>query len=325
MNVARRQFLRLAGSATTLPLLPRIVRAQSYPSRPVRIIVGFPAGGPTDVTARLLGQWLSARLGQEFVIENRAGAAGNIATEVVVRAPPDGYTLLMAVSANTINATLYEKLSYEFPRDTTPVASVAQFPLVMEVTRSFPVRTVPEFIAYAKANPGKVSYASAGIGSPDHVAGELFKLLTGIEMLHVPYRGSAPALIDLIAGQVQVMFSPILSSLEYIKAGTLRALALAASRRSEALPDLPLVTDFLPGFEASFWCGVVLPKNAPVHIVDKLNQEISAGLADQKIKARLAELGGTVLPGTPADFGKFLADDTERWARVIKFAGVQAD
>jgi tripartite-type tricarboxylate transporter receptor subunit TctC len=325
MKPPRRHFLHLAAGAAALPAVSRIARAQSYPTRPVRIIVGWPAGGPTDIAARLVGQWLSTQLRREFVIENRAGAAGNIGTEVVARAPADGYTLLMAVSANTINETLYEKLSYDFLHDMTPVASIAQFPLVMEVRPSLPVKTVPEFIAYTKANPGKVSYASAGIGSPQHVAGELFKLMAGVEMLHVPYRGAAPALIDLIAGQVQVTFDPMLSSIEYIKAGRLRALAVTSSTRSEALPDLPVVADFLPGFEASYWCGIVLPKNAPVQIIDKLNYEINAGLADPKLKARFADLGGTVLPGTPADFGRFLAIDTEKWARVVKFSGAKAD
>jgi tripartite-type tricarboxylate transporter receptor subunit TctC len=272
-----------------------------------------------------MGQWLSERLGQEFIVENRAGATGNIGTEVVVRAAPDGYTLLMAVSANTINATLYQKLNFDFLRDITPVASVAEFPLVMEVTRSLPVNSVPEFIAYAKANPRKINMASGGIGSPQHVAGELFKLMAGVEMLHVPYRGAAPALVDLIGGQVQVTFDPLSSSIEYIKAGSLRALAVTTATRSEALPDLPVVADFLPGFEASYWCGLGMPKNAPVQIIDKLNREINAGLADPKMKARFADLGGTLLPGLPADFGKFLAKDTAKWAKVVKFAGVTAD
>jgi tripartite-type tricarboxylate transporter receptor subunit TctC len=321
----RRQFLHLAAGAAALPVLPRIAMAQTYPMRPVRIIVAFPAGGPTDIAARLLGQWLSLRLGQEFIVENRAGASGNIGTEAVVRSAPDGYTLLMAVSPNTINATLYRKLSYDFLRDVVPVANVAEFPLVMEVSLSFPVKTVPEFIAYAKANPGKIAYASAGIGTPDHVAGELFKLMAGVDMLHVPYRGGAPALVDLIAGQVQARFDPLASSVEYIKAGSLRPLAVTTATHSDALPDLPVVADFLPGFEASFWCGVGAPKNTPVPIIDTLNREINAGLADPRIKARFAELGGRVLPGSPADFGKFLAEDTEKWAKVVRFAGISAD
>jgi tripartite-type tricarboxylate transporter receptor subunit TctC len=322
---SRRQFLHLAAGTAALPAMSRFAWAQAYPTRPVRIIVAFPAGGPTDIAARLLGQWLSMRLGQEFIIENRAGASGNIGTEAVVRSAPDGYTLLMAVSPNTINATLYRKLSYDFLRDVVPVANVAEFPLVMEVSLSFPVKTVPEFIAYAKANPGKITYASAGIGTPDHVAGELFKLMAGVDMLHVPYRGGAPALVDLIAGQVQARFDPLASSVEYIKAGSLRPLAVTTATRSEALPDLPVVADFLPGFEASFWCGVGAPKNTPVQIIDTLNREVNAGLADPRIKARFAELGGRVLPGSPADFGRFLAEDTEKWAKVVRFAGISAD
>ena len=297
LKFPRRRFLHLAAGAAALPAVSRIARAQAYPSRPVRIIVAFPAGGPTDIAARLLGQWLSMRLGQEFIVENRAGASGNIGTAAVVRSAPDGYMLLMAVSPNTINATLYRKLSYDFLRDVVPVANVAEFPLVMEVSLSFPVKTVPEFIAYAKANPGKITYASAGIGTPDHVAGELFKLMAGVDMLHVPYRGGAPALVDLIAGQVQARFDPLASSVEYIKAGSLRPLAVTTATRSDALPDLPVVADFLPGFEASFWCGVGAPKNTPVPIIDTLNREINAGLADPRIKARFAELGGRVLPG----------------------------
>jgi tripartite-type tricarboxylate transporter receptor subunit TctC len=322
---SRRQVLHLAAGVAALPAVSRLARAQGYPARPVRIIVAFPAGGPTDIAARLLGQWLSMRLGQEFIVENRSGASGNIGTEAVVRSAPDGYTLLMAVSPNTINAKLYRKLSYDFLRDVVPVANVAEFPLVMEVSLSFPVKTVPEFIAYAKANPGKITYASAGIGTPDHVAGELFKLMAGVDMLHVPYRGGAPALVDLIAGQVQARFDPLASSVEYIKAGSLRPLAVTSATRSDALPDLPVVADFLPGFEASFWCGVGAPKNTPGPIIDTLNREINAGLADPRIKARFAELGGRVLPGSPADFGKFLAEDTEKWAKVVRFAGISAD
>ena len=325
MKLPRRAFLHLAACAAALPAVARGASAQSYPARPVRIIVAFPAGGPTDIAARLLGQWLSMRLGQEFIVENRSGASGNIGTDAVVRSAPDGYMLLMAVSPNTINATLYRKLSYDFLRDVVPVANVAEFPLVMEVSLSFPVKTVPEFIAYAKANPGKITYASAGIGTPDHVAGELFKLMAGVDMLHVPYRGGAPALVDLIAGQVQARFDPLASSVEYIKAGSLRPLAVTTATRSDALPDLPVVADFLPGFEASFWCGVGAPKNTPVPIIDTLNREINAGLADPRIKTRFAELGGRVLPGSPADFGKFLAEDTDKWAKVVRFAGISAD
>ena len=324
MKLPRRQFLQLAAGAAALPVVTRSARAQTYPSRPVRLVVGWPAGGPTDIAARLLGQWLSERLGQEFIIENRAGATGNIGTEIVVRAAPDGYTLLMAVSANAINATLYQRLNYDFLRDIAPVASVAEFPLVMEVTRSLPVKTVPEFIAYAKANPRKITMASGGIGSPRHATRELFKVMAS-GMLHVPYRGAAPALVDLIGGQVQVTFDPLSSSIEHIRAGSLRALAVTTATRSEALPDLPVVADFLPGFEASYWCGVGMPKNAPVQVIDKLNREINAGLADPRMKARFADLGGTVLPGSPAGFSRFLTEDTEKWAKVIKFAGVTAD
>jgi tripartite-type tricarboxylate transporter receptor subunit TctC len=315
----------LAAGAAALPAISRSAWADIYPARPVRFVVGWPAGGPTDIAARLMGQWLSERLGREFIVENRAGAAGNIGTEVVVRAPPDGYTILAAVSANAINASVYEKLSFNFMRDIAPVASIAEWPLVMEVNPSFPAKTVPEFIAYAKANPGKVSYASAGSGSPQHVAAELFKMLAGVEMLHVPYRGAAPALIDLIAGQVQVTFDPMSSSIEYVRAGKLRALAVTSATRSQALPDLPLVADFLPGFEGSYWCGVVLPRNAPDDVIRTLNREINAGLADPKLKARLVDLGGTVLPGSPADFGRLIAEDTAKWAKVVKFASITAD
>jgi tripartite-type tricarboxylate transporter receptor subunit TctC len=325
MKLSRRTLLHLATGAAVLPAVSRAAWAQTYPARPVRFVVGWPAGGPTDVAARLMGQWLSERLGQEFIVENRAGAAGNIGTEVVVRASADGYTLLAAVSANAINASVYDKLNFNFIRDTTPVASIAEWPLVMEVNPSFPAKTVPEFIAYAKANPGNVSYASAGSGSPQHVAAELFKMMTGISMLHVPYRGSAPALIDLMAGHVQVTFDPMSSSIEYVRTGKLRALAVTSATRSEALPDVPVVADFLPGFEGSYWCGIVLPKNTPIQRIEKLNREINAGLADPKLKARIADLGGTVLPGSPTDFGKLLAEDTEKWAKVVRFAGITAD
>ncbi len=325
MELQRRRFLSLAAGAAALPAVSRSAWAEAYPIKPVRFVVGWPAGGPTDIAARLIGQWLSERLGRDFIIENRAGAAGNIGTEVVVRAPSDGYTLLAAVSANAINASVYDKLSFNFIRDTTPVASIAEWPLVMEVNPSFPAKTVPEFIAYAKANPGKVSYASAGSGSPQHVAGELFKMMAGVEMLHVPYRGAAPALIDLIGGQVQVTFDPMSSSIEYVKAGKLRALAVTSATRSEALPDLPVVADFLPGFEGSYWCGVVVPRNVPVEVINTLNREINAGLAAPKMKARIADLGGTVLPGSPDDFGKLIAADTAKWAKVVKFAGITAD
>jgi tripartite-type tricarboxylate transporter receptor subunit TctC len=325
MILSRRWFLQNAGAVAAPLAAPQLTRAQAYPSRPVRIVVGFPPGGPTDIAARLVGQWLSDRLGQQFIVENRPGAVGNVGTEAVVRAPSDGYTLLLAASANAINATLYGALGYDFIRDITPVASIARFPLVMEVNPSLPVRTVPEFIAYAKANPGKINMASGGNGSPQHVAGELFKMMAGIDMLHVPYRGAAPALADLIGGQVQVMFDPLSSSIEQIKAGKLRALAVATAMRSEALPEIPTVGDFLPGYEASYWCGVGLPRNAPAEIVDELNREINAGLADHRMLSRIAELGGTAIVGSPTDFRKLIATETEKWAKVVKFSGAGAE
>ena len=284
----------------------------------------FAPGGGADIIARLIGQWLSERLGQPFIIENRPGAGSNIATEAVVHAPADGYTLLLVSPANAINATLYDKLNFNFIRDIAPVAGIIRVPNVMVVNPSVPAKTVPEFIAYAKANPGKLNMASAGIGTAPHVAGELFKMMAGVDMVHVPYRGDGPALTDLIGGQVQVMFAAMPSSIEYIRAGKLRALAVTTATRSEALPDIPTVGDFVPGYEASGWYGIGAPKNTPAEIIDKLNKEINAGLADPKIKARLADLGGTVLPGSPADFGKLIADETEKWAKVIKFAGHQA-
>jgi tripartite-type tricarboxylate transporter receptor subunit TctC len=312
----RRQFLHLAAGAAALPLVSRIARAQAYPTRPVRIIVGFPAGGSGDIIMRLLGQWLSERLGQQFIVENRPGAASNIAAEVVVKAAPDGYTLFLSSSPNAISAALYDNLNFNFIRDIAPVASISISPLVMEVNPSAPARTVPEFIAYAKANPGKLNMASSGIGGTSHVSGELFKMMTGVDMLHVPYRGAAPALTDLIGGQVQVMFDIMASSIEYIRAGRVRALAVTTAARSEALPDVPTVGDFLPG-------GA--PKNTPADIVEKLNKEINAGLADPKMKARLADLGATVLALSPADFGKLIAKDTEKWAKVVKFAGIKPE
>jgi tripartite-type tricarboxylate transporter receptor subunit TctC len=321
----RRQFLHLTAGAAALPAASRIARAQAYPTRPVRVIVGFPAGGTVDTFARMMGQWLSERLGQPSVIENRLGAAGNIATEAVVRAPPDGYTLLMVNPPHAINATLYEKLNYNFIRDIAPVAGIIRVPNVMVVNPSFPAKTVPEFIAYAKANPGKINMASAGNGTSIHVSGELFKMMTGVNMVHVPYRGGPPALTDLIGGQVQVMFDNITTSIEYIRAGKLRPLAVTTATRWEGLPDVPTVSDFVPGFEASGWQGVGAPKNTPPQIVDKLNREINAALADPKIKARLADLGGTVVPGSPADFGKLIADETEKWAKVIKFANMKPE
>ena len=321
----RRRFLHLAAGAAALPALSRIARAQTYPSRPVRWVVPFPPGGVTDIVARLMGQWLSERLGQPFVIENRPGAGGNIGAEAVVKATPDGYTLYLSSSPNAISATLYDNLNFNFIRDIAPVASISISPLVMEVNPSVPAKTVPEFVAYAKANSGKLNMASNGNGTTSHLAGELFKMMTGINMLHVPYRGAAPALTDLIGGQVQVMFDVMASSIEHIRAGKLRALAVTTATRSEALPDVPNVGEFLPGFEASAWQGVGVPKNTPTEIVDKLNKEINAGLADPKIKARLADLGNIGLALSPADFGKLIADETEKWSKVVKFSGAKPD
>ena len=305
--------------------MPLMARAQAYPTRPVRIVVGFPAGGPTDIMARLMGQWLSEELGRQFVIENRPGASGNVGTESVAKASPDGYTLLQVSSANAINTTLYDKLNFNFIRDLAPVASISSIPLVIEVNPSVPARTLPEFIAYAKVNSGKINYGTAGNGTIAHVAGELFKSMAGVDMVHVPYRGSAPALSDLLGGQVQVMFDPITSSIEHIRAGKVRPLAVTSAARSEALPGVPTVVDFLPGYEASFWCGIVAPRNTPVEIIDKLNKEINAGLADTKMKARFADLGATMLAGSPSDFSKLVAQETEKWAKVIKFAGIKPE
>jgi tripartite-type tricarboxylate transporter receptor subunit TctC len=325
MKLPRRQFLHLAAGAAALPAFPHVARAQAYPTRPVRIIVGFPAGGATDILARLTGQWLSDRLGQQFIVENRAGAGGNIGTEAVVKAPPDGYTLLQIATPNGLNAALYPNLSFNFVRDIAPVIGVMRTSYAIVVHPSVPATTVPEFIAYAKANPGKINMASAGSGTPQHVAGELFKLMTGVEMVHVPYRGAAPALTDLIGGQVQVMFDNMTSSLEYIRAGKLRALAVTTATRSEALPDIPTVGDFVPGFEASAQFGLGAPKNTPAEVIEKLNHEINAGLADPKMKARLADLAGAVLAGSPADFRKLIADETEKWGKVVKFSGAKPD
>ena len=291
----------------------------------MRIIVGFAAGGAFDIVARLMGQWLSDRLAQPFIVENRPGAGTNIATEAVVRAPADGYTLLLGGAVNTVNATLYENLKFDFMRDIAPIAGIIRFPNLMEVNPSFPAKTVPEFISYAKANPGKVTFASTGIGTTQHLSGELFKMMTDINMVHVAYRGAPPALTDLISGQVQVMFGPLPASIELIRAGKLRPLAVTTTTRSEALPNIPTVGEFVPGYEASGWNGVGAPKNTPAEIVDKLNKEINAGLADPNIKARLADLGGTPLAGSPADFGKLVADETEKWAKVVKFSGARAE
>ena len=325
LKLTRRRTLHLAAGAAALPFVSGLARAQAYPSRPVRIVVGFPPGGPTDTAARPMGQWLSERLGQQFVIENRPGAGSNIGTEAVVRAAPDGYTLLLAYSSNAINATLYDKLNFNFIRDIAPVASISSETTVMVVNPSFPANTVPEFIAYAKANPGKVNFASGGSGTPPHVVGELFKMMAGVNLIHVPYRGGAPAVTDLLGGQVQVMFASPSISVEHVRAGKLRALAVTTAARSAALPDVPTVGDFLSGFEASVWLGVGAPKDTPSEIIDKLNKEINAGLADPKIKARFADLGSTVLPGSPGDFGKLIAEETEKWAKVIRAAHIKAE
>jgi tripartite-type tricarboxylate transporter receptor subunit TctC len=311
--------------AAALPALPRIAWAQAYPSRPVRIVVPFAAGGATDIIARLIGQWLSERLGQQFVIENRPGAGSNIGTEVVVNAPSDGYTLLLVGASSAINATLYEKLNFNFLRDIIPVAGVISIPFVMVVNPSFPPKAVSEFIAYAKANPGKVNMASGGNGTAGHLSGELFKMMAGVNMVHVPYRGEGPALTDTLGGQVQVMFGTMPATIEYVRAGKLRPLAVTSARRSELLPDLPTVGDFVPGYEASGWQGIGAPKSTPIEIVEKLNKEINAALADPKMKQRLFDLGGTVLPGSPADFGKLIADETEKWAKVIRTANIKAE
>jgi len=325
MKIPRREFLHLATSAAALTAASRIADAQAYPTRPVRIVVGYAAGGGTDIVARLMGQWLSERLGQQFVIENRTGAATNIGTEAVARAPADGYTLLLVHTANAINATLYEKLSFNFIRDITPVAGIIRVPSVMVVNPSLPAKTVPEFIAYAKANPGKINMGSGGAGGPDHMSGELFKTMTGVNMIHVPYRGLSPALSDLLGGQVQVIFSSLPAAIEYIRAGKLRALAVTTATRFEGAPDIPTVGDVVPGYEASQWYGVGAPNNTPVEIVDKLNKEINAGLVNPKLRAQLADLGGTLLPGSAADFGKLIAEETEKWGKVVKFSGAKAD
>ena len=325
MKLPRRQFIRLATGAVALPAIPRLASAQSYPSRPVRLIVGFPAGGSADIVARLIGQSLSERLGQPFIIENRPGAGSNIGTETVVRAPPDGYTLLMVSAANVTNATLYDNLNFNFIRDIAPVAFMDRVANVLEVNPSVPAKTVPEFIAYAKANPGKINMASGGTGSSQHVAGELFKMMAGVDLVHVPYRGVAPALTDLLAGQVQVLFDTVPASLPHIRAGKLRALAVTTAARSEALPDVPTVGDFVPGYEASSIHGIGAPRNTPADIIDRLNKEVNAALADPKFKARIADLGGIVAVGSPADFGKIIAEETEKWAKVVKFSGAKAE
>jgi len=323
MKLPRRQFLHLTAGAAALSIVSRIGWAQTYPSRPVRIVVAAAAGGAADILARLIGQWLSERLGQPFVIENRPGGGNSIGTEAVVRAPPDGHTLLLVQTANAINMTFYDKLNFNFIRDIAPVAGIDREPYVMLVHPSVPAKTIPEFIAYAKANPSKLNMASAGNGTGAHVVGELFNMMAGVSMVHVPYRGSV--FPDLLSGQVQLLFGVIASSIEYIKAGKLRALAVTTAARSDALPDIPTMREFVPHFEASLFYGLGAPKNTPAEIVDKLNKEINAALVDPKIKAHLELTGGTVLPGSPADFGKLLADETEKWAKVAKFAGIKAE
>ena len=325
MKLPRRQFLHLAAGAVVLPAVSRFARAQAYPARPVRWIVPFAVGGSPDIIARLIGQWLSERLGQPIIVDNRPGAGGNIGTEIGVRAPPDGYTLLMSLSVNAINPAVYDNLSFNFIRDTAPVASIASIPLVMEVHASVPAKTVPEFIAHAKANPGKVSMGSGGIGTPGHVAGELFKMMAGVDMVHVPYRGEGLALPDVMGGQVQVLFGVMPASLGYIRAGKLRALAVTSATRQEALSDVPTVGEFLPGYEASGWYGVVVPKATPREIVEKLSKEINAALTDPNMKKRLTDLGCAVFAGSPVDFGKFIADETEKWGKVVKSAGIKPE
>jgi tripartite-type tricarboxylate transporter receptor subunit TctC len=325
MKIPRREFLHLAAGAAALPAVSRIAWAQTYPTRSVRLIIGYPPGGSADITARLMGQWLTERLGQTFVVESRPGAGTNLATEAVVHAPADGYTLLLVAPANAINASLFDKLNHNFIRDIAPVAGIIRFPNVMVVNPSVPAKTVPEFIAYAKANPGKLNMASSGNGSTIHLSGELFKMMTGVNLVHVPYRGGALALTDLIGGQVQVMFDNVPTSAEHIRAGKLRGLAVTGATRSEVLPELPTVADFVPGYEASAWYGIGVPKNTPPAIIDTLNKAVNAILADPKAKARFAELGASLLPGSPADLGKLVADETEKWAKVVKFSGAKVE
>jgi tripartite-type tricarboxylate transporter receptor subunit TctC len=325
MKLPRRQFLHLAAGAAAMPAVSRIAQAETYPTRPVHLIIGVAAGGSPDIVGRLIAQWLSERLGQPFVADNRAGAAGNIGSEFALKAPPDGYTLLLALSANAINASLYSDLHFNFIRDAAPVASIATIPLIMEVNPSVPAKTVPEFIAYAKANPGKINMASGGVGSPLHIAGELFKMMAGVDLVHVPYRSEALALPDLLGGQVQVLFGVMPASLGYVRAGKLCALGVTTAKRQELLPDVPAVAEFLPGFEANGWYGIVVPKGTPTEIVDTLNKAINAALADPTMKQRFVDLGCAVFAGTPADFEKFIVDETEKWAKVVKFAGIKAD
>ncbi len=325
MKFLRRAFMHLAVGAAALPAVSRLARAQAYPSRPARIVVGFTAGGATDIQARLMGDWLSERLGQQFIVENKPGASGNIGTELVAKAPPDGYTLLQVVTPHAINAALYTNLNFDFIRDIAPVICIARLAYVVVVNPSVPATTIPEFIAYAKANPGKINYGSAGSGTPQNIACELFKMMTGVNLVHVPYRGGAPAINDLVSGHLQVIFAPVSEAIQQVKAGKLRALAVTTAARLDVLPDVPPVGDFVPGYEASGFGGIGVPRNTPGEIIDRLNKELNAGLADSRIKARIVELGGTVLGGTPAEFGTIISEATEKWAKVITFAGVKVE
>jgi len=321
----RRTFMHLAAGAAALPAVSHTSWAQAYPSRPVRIVVGFPAGGATDIQGRLMGEWLTERLGQQFIVENKPGASGNIGTELVAKSPADGYTLLQVVTPHAINAALYSNLSFDFMRDIAPVICSARLAYVVVVNPSVPAKTLPEFITYAKANPGKINYGSAGQGTPQNIACELFKMMTGVNLVHVPYKGGAPAVADLISGHVQVIFAPISESIQQIKAGKLRPLAVTTTARLDVMPDVPSVSDFVPGYEASGFAGIGVPKNTPTEIINLLNKELNAGLADSKIKTRIVELGGTVLGGSPAEFEAILSEATEKWAKVIKFAGIKAE
>jgi tripartite-type tricarboxylate transporter receptor subunit TctC len=325
MRLHRRKFLKLAGAGAAAAALPRRASAEDYPARPVRIVAGFAAGGGVDITARLIGQWLADRLGQSFVIENRPGAGGNIGTEAVVNAAADGYTLLLATVPNAVNASLYEKLNFVFLRDIAPIAGIIRVPMVILLNPSVPATTVPEFIGYAKANPGKINMASAGNGSAPHMAGELFKMMAGVDLVHIPYRGQGPALTDLLGGDVQVLFATAPGTTDYIRTGKLRALAVTSAARAEVLPELPTVADFVPGYEASQWYGLAAPKNTPAEIVGRLNREINAAIADPGMKARLAALGGEPLPGSPADFGRLIAEETDKWAKVVRAAGIKPE
>ena len=325
MKFRRRAFVHLAVGAAALPAVPRLSRAQAYPSRPARIVVGFAAGGATDIQARLMGQWLSDRLGQQFIVDNKPGASGNIGTEAVAKAAPDGYTLLQVVTPHAINAALYSNLNFDFLRDIAPVICLARLAYVVVVNPSVPAKTLPEFIAYAKANPGKINYGSAGQGTPQNISCELFKMMAGVDLIHVPYRGGAPAIVDLIGGHLQVIFAPVSEAIEHIRSGKLRPLAVTTAARLDVFPDLPTVADFVPGYEASGFGGIGVPRNTPADIIDRLNKELNAGLADSKIKTRIVELGGTVLGGSPAEFGTILSEATEKWAKVIKFAGIKAE